>query len=371
MDTHTEMDIENTEHDDTTNPLDEVKAQMTLLRFIAKNQGADSVKTLEQEDFTVSECFTVKELAQLTKVHKVDILSNADYLRSQIGTSMMVTYSDWTRFPVFIEQIIGLSKINRNIRMAAEVTIAAHLLHDLEQEKIAGRGGFPIKLSELEITQADLLKSFNLVDGSTVEVIEIDPRDYDMHQFYGEEVVENSHYRHIMKVKNFGVEDGDSHLAVNVHSIKDIRFRPMSYRCSKKNGGCSTGNLGLLKVSKANGCPKCGNSRSALTKQQICFDLPQIVDGKLSASADGQVKFTRVKIDDQKLGNFMMMVKKGIYSPREGIEKLINSSKLKAYTRRYEDKSDKFYPVTLRPAAFDLNGTVYLGLAVEMSELLA
>ena len=367
----TENTIDNTQHDDTTNPLDEVKAEMTLLRFIAKSQGGDSVKTLAKEDFTVSECFTVKELTQLTKVHKVDILSNADYLRSQIGTSMKVTFGNGAAIPVFIEQIIGLSKINRTIRMAAQITIAAHLAHDLETERINGRGGFPIKLSELEITQADLLKSFNLTDASTVEVIEIDPSDYDMHQFYGEDIVENSHYRHIMKVKNFGFEDGDSHLAVNVHSIKDIRFRPMSYRCSKKNGGCGAGNLGLLKVSKANGCPKCGNSRSALTKQQICFDLPQIVDGKLSASADGQVKFTRVKIDDQKLCNYMMMVKKGIYSPREGIDKLINSTKLKAYTRRYSDKSDKFYPVTLRPAAFDLNGTVYLGLAVEMSELLA
>ena len=367
----TEMNHANNENDDTTQPLDEVKAEMTLLRFIAKSQGADAVKTLANEDYKVSECFTVKELTQLNKIHKVDILSNADYLRSNIGTSMTVTYNNWAKIPIFIEQIIGLTKIIRSIRMAAEITIAAHLAHDLEKEKIEGRGGFPIKLSELEITQADLLKSFNLTDASTVEVIEIDPIEYDMHQFYGEEVVENSHYRHIIRVKNFGVEDGDSHLAVNVHSIKDIRFRPMSYRCSKKNGGCGAGNLGLLKVSKANGCPKCGNSRSALTKQQVCFDLPQIVDGKLSASADGQVKFTRVKIDDQKLCNFMMMVKKGIYSPREGIEMLINSTKLRAYTRRYSDKKDLFYPVSLRPTAFDLNGTIYLGLAVEMSELLA
>ena len=350
--------------------LDEVRATMTVLKMTAKQVGGNVVKTLKAEDYKASDCFTNADLNKIAKtVDLPNIMANGQYLQNTLGKHLLVTYDSGVKFPVMIEQIMHMATGNRMLTKAVQVCIEAHQAQDRLSDLISGRGGFPLKLSELEISGQDLLRSFGLTDASTVEVIEIDPKDYDMHQFYGDEIVNSTTYRHILKVKQYGEEEGYSHLAVNVHSIHTVRLRASSYRCSKKMSGCGRGNLGLKKVSAANGCPHCGNSRSNLTKQGVCFDLPQVVNGKLSASMSGDVKFTRVKIEDQKLANKMLAAQKRGHCAIDMVQSLLNSSRLKAYTRKMTDKSDGWYAVSLRPVCFDMNGTPYLGLAVDMSNL--
>ncbi len=350
--------------------LDEVRAYNTVLRMVAKQVGASQVKTLKDEQYKVSETFTNADLNRIAKtVDLPNIMANGQYLQNTLGKHLMVTYDSGVKFPIMWEQIIHMATSNRMLTKAVQICIEAHQAQERLSDLIAGRGGFPMKLSELMITGQDLLRSFGLTDATAVEYIEIDPTDYDMHQFYGDGVVDSTTYRHILKVKQYGTEEGYSHLAVNVHSIHTVRLRASSYRCSKKMGGCGRGNLGLKKVSAANGCPHCGNSRSNLTKQGVCFDLPQVVNGKLSASMSGDVKFTRVKIEDQKLANKMLAAQKRGHCAIDMIQSLLNSTRLKAYTRKMTDKQDGWYAVTLRPVCFDMNGTPYLGLAVDMSNL--
>ncbi len=364
------MNHANNENDDTTNPLDEVKATMTVLKMTAKIVGGNVVKTLKDEDFKASECFTNADLNRIAKtVDLPNIMANGQYLQNHLGKHLVVTYDNGSKFPVMIEQIMFMATTNRMLTKAVQVCIEAHQAQDRYSDLISGRGGYPIKLSELEVTGQDLLRAFNVTDASTVEYIEINPSDYEMSQFYGDEIVNSTTYRHILKVKQYGTEEGYSHLCVNAHSIHSIRLRASSYRCSKKMGGCGRGNLGIKMVSAANGCPHCGNHRTQLTKQGVCFDLPQVVDGKLSASMSGDVKFTRVKIESQKLANKMLAAKKRGYDAVSMVQELLASSRLKAYTRKMSDNKDGWYRVALKPVVFDFNGTPYLGLAVDMSRL--
>ena len=367
---HTVETTQTTQAQTQNEPLDEVRATMTVLKMVTKQVGGNVVKTLKEEDYKASECFTNADLNKIAKIVDLpNIMANGQYLQDNLGRHLEVTYDDGRKFPVFIEQVMFMATGNRMLTKAIQICIEAHQAQDRLSDLISGRGGFPLKLSELEISGQDLLRSFGLTDASTVEVIEIDPSDYDMHQFYGDEIVNSTTYRHILKVKQYGEEEGYSHLAVNVHSIHTVRLRASSYRCSKKMAGCGRGNLGLKKVSAANGCPHCGNSRSNLTKQGVCFDLPQVVNGKLSASMSGDVKFTRVKIENQKLANKMLAAQKRGHCAIDMVQSLLNSTRLKAYTRKMTDKQDGWYSVSLKPVCFDMNGTPYLGLAVDMSQL--
>jgi hypothetical protein len=351
---------------------DEVRAKNQLIELLCKAYNGSTKFTRKLNGYTTksSDKLSLDEMRKLSKNCEIDLNRVSVYELSEYldGEHIEIAHSKTDIQQITMNQVMLQASIDKDIEKSIKAIIAVEL------EQLEVEAGFneanadSMRLHEMDITDLDVIKSFGLGNNSVLQIVEVNQNDYAVNDnlwLRGDDnAITNNQYRHVKKIRTYSDEADsvvDSHLSVNIHSIHEISHLVNSYLCGKKSGGCGS-KLSLFSIRGLYHCPKCGNSKSNMTKQQIQIYLPMVNESGKIPQKNGYPQFNRVRLN-QRLSNMLINMKANQISNSEFIEELMACESLKVYSRK-GTQSDSWRPCEVKPMCFDVEGQPYLGLGV-------
>jgi hypothetical protein len=351
---------------------DEVRAKNQLIELLCKSYNGSTKHTRKLNGYTTksSDKLSLDEMRKLSKNCDIDLNRVSAYELSEYldAESIKIAHSKTDIQQIYMNQIMLQASINKDIEKSIKAIIAVEL------EQLEVEAGFneanadSMRLHEMDITDLDVFKAFGFVYNTLFIIVLVNQNDYAVNDNLGlrgdDNAITNNQYRHVKKIRTYSDEADsvvDSHLSVNIHSIHEISHLVNSYLCGKKSGGCGS-KLSLFSIRGLYHCPKCGNSKSNMTKQQIQIYLPMVNESGKIPQKNGYPQFNRVRLN-QRLSNMLINMKANQISNSEFIEELMACESLKVYSRK-GTQSDSWRPCEVKPMCFDVEGQPYLGLGV-------
>jgi len=350
----------------------EVRAKNQLIELLCKAYNGSTKFTRKLNGYTTksSDKLSLDEMRKLSKNCNIELNRVSAYELSEYldGEFIEIAHSKTDIQQINMVQVMLQASLNKNIEKSIKAIIAVEFEQLEIQQGFNEANAYSMRLHEMQITDKEVITSFGLGNNSVLQIVEVNQNDYPVNDnlwLRGDEnAISNNQYRHIKKIRTYSDEANsvvDSHLSVNIHSIHQTTHLVNSYLCGKKSGGCGS-KLSLFSIRGLYHCPKCGNSKSNMTKQQIQIYLPMVNESGKIPSKNGYPQFNRVRLN-QRLSNMLINMKANQISNQEFIEELMACESLKVYSRK-GTQSDSWRPCEVKPMCFDVEGQPYLGLGV-------
>ncbi len=336
-----------------------------IIALLCSINGGHTGKTNRLNGFTNSMKLGINTIKQLPVIRQIENITVSE-IKNIIPTSMksvLISDKNGNQTPLFAEKILYQASKNRNLKIALEAMASLKHQQQLTQLEAEAQGYYMDTPQGMGLSK-EAYRAFGLDMDSAITVIEVNPSDYAKANFNPEEGKDIGEYRHMLKVKNFGLTEEDnktSHLCINNETIRDINIHVPAYYCGKRNGGCGM-SWGSNQIRHGKGCPVhlggCGNPKANLQPQSTNITLPLVRNGKLVRSKVGQVEFRVIRMDAETYDT-LLKVKAGRAEAWQGIEAIMTGKQRMRY------KGD-WVGVEIKPVVFDVIGhDVYLGLGMD------